>query len=95
MNAGPYRACPRRTARVTRYYTYGIFKGERYPYRRPFWRKHNPLQALTQFSLKGGRFRDHVRPMCDSYDEVDWAETEVRYFEHDRTGRMKSPSRGG
>jgi thiosulfate reductase cytochrome b subunit len=38
--------------RVARYYVYGIFKGERHPYRKAFWRKHNPLQALTYLALK-------------------------------------------
>lgn len=37
---------------VARYYAYGIFKGERHPYRKAFWRKHNPLQALTYLMLK-------------------------------------------
>ncbi|WP_376696175.1 cytochrome b/b6 domain-containing protein [Wenzhouxiangella sp. EGI_FJ10305] len=38
--------------RVARYYAYGIFRGERHPYRKAFWRKHNPLQALTYLALK-------------------------------------------
>lgn len=37
---------------VARYYLIGIFRGERHPYRRAFWRKHNPLQALTYAALK-------------------------------------------
>lgn len=37
---------------VARYYAYGIFRGERHPYRKAFWRKHNPLQALTYLMLK-------------------------------------------
>jgi len=38
--------------RVIRFYAYGIFKGEGHPYRRAYWRKHNPLQALTYLALK-------------------------------------------
>ena len=38
--------------KVTRYYAYGIFKGEHHPYRKAFWRKHNPLQALSYLALK-------------------------------------------
>jgi thiosulfate reductase cytochrome b subunit len=38
--------------RVIRFYAYGIFKGEHHPYRKAFWRKHNPLQALAYLSLK-------------------------------------------
>ena len=37
---------------VARFYAYGIFKGERHPYRKAFWRKHNPLQALAYLGLK-------------------------------------------
>lgn len=37
---------------VTRFYAFGIFKGERHPYRKAFWRKHNPLQALAYLGLK-------------------------------------------
>lgn len=37
---------------VTRFYAYGIFKGEHHPYRKAYWRKHNPLQALAYLSLK-------------------------------------------
>lgn len=37
---------------VLRYYTYGIFRGERHPYRKAYWRKHNPLQALAYLMLK-------------------------------------------
>jgi thiosulfate reductase cytochrome b subunit len=37
---------------VARFYAYGIFKGEHHPYRKAFWRKHNPLQALAYLSLK-------------------------------------------
>lgn len=38
--------------RVARYYAYGIFRGEHHPYRKAFWRKHNPLQALAYLALK-------------------------------------------
>lgn len=34
------------------FYAYGIFKGERHPYRKAYWRKHNPLQALSYLALK-------------------------------------------
>jgi thiosulfate reductase cytochrome b subunit len=37
---------------VLRFYSYGIFKGERHPYRKAYWRKHNPLQALAYLMLK-------------------------------------------
>lgn len=37
---------------VTRYYIFGIFKGENHPYRKTYLRKHNPLQALSYLSLK-------------------------------------------
>jgi thiosulfate reductase cytochrome b subunit len=37
---------------VLRYYSFGIFKGERHPYRKAYWRKHNPLQALAYAMLK-------------------------------------------
>lgn len=37
---------------VARFYAYGIFKGEHHPYRKAYWRKHNPLQALAYLSLK-------------------------------------------
>ncbi len=37
---------------VARFYAWGIFKGERHPYRKAFWRKHNPLQALAYLGLK-------------------------------------------
>ena len=33
--------------KVARFYAYGIFKGERHPYRKAYWRKHNPLQAIS------------------------------------------------
>lgn len=38
--------------KMARFYAYGVFKGEEPPYRKVFWRKHNPLQALTYFGLK-------------------------------------------
>ncbi len=38
--------------KVTKFYAYGIFKGERHPYRKAYWRKHNPLQALSYLALK-------------------------------------------
>ena len=38
--------------KVARFYAIGIFKGERHPYRKAYWRKHNPLQALTYLALK-------------------------------------------
>ena len=37
---------------VARFYAYGIFKGEDHPYRKHFWRKHNPLQAAAYLGLK-------------------------------------------
>ncbi len=37
---------------VARYYAYGIFKGEHHPYHKAYWRKHNPLQALSYLALK-------------------------------------------
>lgn len=38
--------------KVAKFYAYGIFKGERHPYRKAYWRKHNPLQALSYLALK-------------------------------------------
>jgi len=38
--------------KVARFYAYGIFKGEHHPYRKAYWRKHNPLQALAYLALK-------------------------------------------
>ncbi|TDE38341.1 cytochrome b/b6 domain-containing protein [Antarcticimicrobium sediminis] len=38
--------------KVARFYAWGIFKGEHHPYRKAYWRKHNPLQALTYLALK-------------------------------------------
>ncbi|WP_026381093.1 cytochrome b/b6 domain-containing protein [Afifella pfennigii] len=37
---------------VARFYAWGIFRGEPHPYRKIYWRKHNPLQAATYFGLK-------------------------------------------
>jgi thiosulfate reductase cytochrome b subunit len=37
---------------VARFYAYGTFKGEHHPYRKAYWRKHNPLQALSYLALK-------------------------------------------
>ncbi len=37
---------------VLRFYSYGIFQGERHPYRKAYWRKHNPLQAIAYLALK-------------------------------------------
>jgi len=47
-----YLPTTRGLGRVARYYAWGIFKGERHPYRKAFWRKHNPLQALAYLALK-------------------------------------------
>jgi len=38
--------------RVAKYYAFDIFKGEDHPYRKHYWRKHNPLQALTYLGVK-------------------------------------------
>lgn len=38
--------------KVARFYAWCIFKGEAHPYRKAYWRKHNPLQALTYLALK-------------------------------------------
>ena len=38
--------------RVIRFYAIGIFKGEHHPYRKAYWRKHNPLQAIAYLALK-------------------------------------------
>jgi thiosulfate reductase cytochrome b subunit len=38
--------------RVIRFYAYGVFLGERHPYRKAYHRKHNPLQALAYLILK-------------------------------------------
>lgn len=38
--------------KVARFYVWGIFKGEHHPYRKAYWRKHNPLQALAYLALK-------------------------------------------
>lgn len=37
---------------VARYYAFGMFKGEKSPYAKVYWRKHNPLQAATYFVVK-------------------------------------------
>jgi thiosulfate reductase cytochrome b subunit len=37
---------------VARFYAWGVFRGEDHPYKKLFWRKHNPLQAATYFGLK-------------------------------------------
>jgi thiosulfate reductase cytochrome b subunit len=37
---------------VAKFYAYGIFKGDRHPYHKAYWRKHNPLQALSYLALK-------------------------------------------
>ena len=38
--------------KVARFYAFDIFKGAHHPYRKAYWRKHNPLQALTYLALK-------------------------------------------
>ena len=38
--------------RVARYYAWDIFTGQDHPYRKHFWRKHNPLQAISYLGLK-------------------------------------------
>lgn len=38
--------------RVIRFYGYDVFKGKPHPFRRAYWRKHNPLQALAYLALK-------------------------------------------
>lgn len=38
--------------KVARFYAWGIFKGEHHPFRKAYWRKHNPLQALSYLALK-------------------------------------------
>ena len=38
--------------RVAKFYVWDIFKGDPHPYRKAYWRKHNPLQAATYFVLK-------------------------------------------
>ncbi|MGV6852972.1 MAG: cytochrome b/b6 domain-containing protein [bacterium] len=37
---------------VAKYYAWGIFKGENHPFKKRFWHKHNPLQALSYLVLK-------------------------------------------
>jgi thiosulfate reductase cytochrome b subunit len=55
---------------VLRFYSYGIFKGERHPYRKAYWRKHNPLQALAYLMLKIVLFPGHLDqpawPICST-----------------------------
>lgn len=38
--------------KVARFYAFDIFRGAHHPYRKAYWRKHNPLQALTYLALK-------------------------------------------
>lgn len=38
--------------KVAKYYAFGIFKGERHPYKKTYTRKHNPLQAISYLVLK-------------------------------------------
>lgn len=38
--------------KIARFYAFGIFKGEEHPYRKAYWRKHNPLQAVSYLALK-------------------------------------------
>ena len=47
-----YLPTARGLGQVVRFYSYGIFLGERHPYRKAFWRKHNPLQAIAYLALK-------------------------------------------
>ncbi len=42
--------------KVARYYAWGIFRGEDHPYRKRFWHKHNPLQAMSYLFLKVALF---------------------------------------
>ncbi len=37
---------------VVHFYLIGIFQGAQHPYRKAYWRKHNPLQALAYAGLK-------------------------------------------
>lgn len=37
---------------VAKYYAWDIFKGTDHPFRKHYWRKHNPLQALTYLGIK-------------------------------------------
>ncbi|MEE9491872.1 MAG: cytochrome b/b6 domain-containing protein [Gammaproteobacteria bacterium] len=37
---------------VLRYYGWDIFKGKEHPFRKRFWHKHNPLQAMSYLALK-------------------------------------------
>lgn len=43
---------PRACGAWPKFYAFGIFKGEKHPYRKAHWRKHNPLQAMTHLALK-------------------------------------------
>lgn len=38
--------------RVAKFYMFDIFKGDPHPYRKAYWRKHNPLQSITYLALK-------------------------------------------
>ena len=38
--------------RVAKFYLFDIFKGDPHPYRKAYWRKHNPLQSITYLALK-------------------------------------------
>jgi len=38
--------------KVARFYAFGIFQGEHHPYKKTYYRKHNPLQALTYLLVK-------------------------------------------
>ena len=38
--------------KVAHFYAFGIFKGEHHPYHKAYWRKHNPLQAISYLALK-------------------------------------------
>jgi thiosulfate reductase cytochrome b subunit len=41
---------------VSRFYAYGVFKGEKHPYQKSFEHRHNPLQAASYFVLKSALF---------------------------------------
>lgn len=41
---------------MVRFYSFGVFKGERSPYEKTYRRKHNPLQAATYFVIKWAVF---------------------------------------
>ena len=38
--------------KVAKYYAFDIFKGEDHPYKKRYWHKHNPLQAMAYLWLK-------------------------------------------